>query len=65
MTQLMKYHTVMANPTYYWENNTVAQQLRDGSLTTYNAYKDACKSAGCSCYNEECYDNHVQGIQHQ
>lgn len=61
----MKYHTISANPEYYWENNTVAQQLRDGSITSYGDYQDACKSAGCTSYNEQCYNDHVNNIQHK
>lgn len=61
MTQLLKYHTVQANPEYYWENNEVAQLLKKGELTTYEEYVKACKLAGCNCYNQERFNSHLEG----
>lgn len=59
----MHYHTISCNPEYYWENNEVAKKLRDKTITSYEEYKSACKSAGSTCYNEECYNDHVNGIK--
>jgi hypothetical protein len=61
MTQLLKYHTVQANPQYYWENNEVARQLKNKTISTYNEYLLACKKAGCRCYNEERFNAHLNG----
>lgn len=59
MTNLIKYHTIQANPEYYWENNSVAIKLKNKTITTYEEYKEACKIAGCSCYNEDCFNKHI------
>lgn len=60
MTKLMRFHTVDANPHYYWENNSVAIKLRKGEITTYDQYKAACDSAGCHCYIEKVFDEHIR-----
>lgn len=59
MTKLLKYHSTMANPNYYWENNKVATMLRNGQLQSYLEYRNACKEAGCVCYNEDVWNEHV------
>jgi len=64
MTRLMKYHTIMANPEYYWENNQVAHQLLKKKLTTHQEYRDACSSAGCMVYTEAVYTDHMNDVQH-
>ena len=46
MTTLIKYHTIQANPHYYWENNEVAVKLKNKTITTYEEYTKACKNAG-------------------
>lgn len=63
MTRLLIYHTTMANPDYYWENNAVAVKLKRGEITTYEEYEKACKSAGCLCYSQEVFDQHIAGIE--
>ena len=62
MTTLIKYHTIQANPHYYWENNEVAVKLKNKTITTYEEYTKACKNAGCACYNEECFNKHLEGF---
>lgn len=64
MTKLMKYHTVMANPDYYWPNNEVAVKLTKGEITTYEEYEKACKKAGCNCYNKQVFQDHIEGIKY-
>jgi len=61
MTKLLRYHTSMANPDYYWENNQVALKLRNKELNTYEKYEKACKIAGCACYNEDVFNSHLKG----
>lgn len=60
MTTLIKYHTVQANPEYYWENNQVATKLKNKELLTYADYEKACKLAGCNCYNQERFEAHLK-----
>ena len=60
-TKLLKFHTTDCNPEYYWENNQVAIKLKSKIITTYEEYKKACNIAGCVCYNEDCFNNHLNG----
>lgn len=57
MKRLLRYHTTSANPDYYWENNAVAQMLIAGSINTFQDYQAACKKHGCTCYNEEVFND--------
>ena len=59
MRDLLKYHTTMADPEYFWENNKVAIKLKNGEIKTYEEYEKACSSAGCICYNEECFNEFI------
>jgi hypothetical protein len=61
MTVLIKYHTIQANPNHYWENNIVGRKLAEGKLTNYNDYIKACELAGCTHYNEERFNKHLEG----
>lgn len=61
--RLMLYHTSQCNPDYYWENNSVANKLKQGEINSYEEYKSACKSAGSSCYTEELYNQYVEYIK--
>ena len=56
MEKLLKYHTVSANPEFYWENNAVAIKLKSGLIKTYDEYVTACKMAGCNCYNQDVFN---------
>jgi hypothetical protein len=60
MKRLLNYHTTQCNPDYYWENNTVAKELKAGTLKTYEEYQKACKNAGCLCYNEEVFNDFIK-----
>ena len=59
MKKLIRYHTIEANPDYYWENNFVATKLRKQELKTYTEYVYACKEAGCVCYNEGVFEEYL------
>lgn len=61
--RLMLYHTSQCNPDYYWENNSVATKLKKGDINSYEEYKSACKSAGSTCYNEDCYNQYVEYVK--
>jgi hypothetical protein len=61
MPKLLKYHTVQANPEYFWENNQVAIKLKNKQINTYEEYEKACKLAGCICYNEDCFNDYLKG----
>jgi hypothetical protein len=63
MKKLIKYHTIQANPDYYWENISVAIDLKNGKIKTYDEYKSACKTNGCLCYNEQVFQDFLNNIQ--
>ena len=61
MTKLLRYHTSMANPNYYWENSQVALKLKNKEITNYDEYERACKIAGCAYYNKDVFNSHLKG----
>jgi hypothetical protein len=62
MLKLIRYHTILANPDYYWENNEVAIKITTGQVKTYDEYVNACRYAGCVYYNEEVFNNYINNI---
>lgn len=60
MHTLIQYHTIQANPNYFWENVKVGQQLKNKEITSYEQYEKACESAGCLCYSEDLFIDYLK-----
>lgn len=57
--RLIGFHTIHANPSYYSENAIVGRKLERRELRTFTEYESACRSAGCTYYNEETFNEYL------